>query len=157
MKHQIITAELLLVITMLTGISKYAGAQNGNLQNIYNHITEEGAPLDVLIHRTYGNKYRVIDIRKENGFVPAKVAGGTMPRYCILKDGVEVTGYVLLFYLINDQGRAEEPVVVRSTDERLNATVLGAVDTWRFAPPSVNGKNVWSTAAQEFEFGKRER
>ena len=122
---------------------------------VYNCITPEGASLDQLVHRSYETRFRIIDIASKDGFIPAKVSTGTLPEKALSEKGQDIAGYVLAFYLINDQGQVTDPIIVKSTDKQLNRTALKAMAEWRFIPATLRGKNVWSTAAQEFTFRKR--
>ena len=126
-----------------------------NCQTVYNHITAEGSNLDFMIHKLYNNQYTVIDIRNESEFKAAKVSEGSMPRDAVSKDGQELEGYVLIVYVITDAGKVIKPVVIKRTDKDLDEIALKAMEGWRFVPATLNGKPVWSTAAQEFIFKKK--
>jgi hypothetical protein len=45
-----------------------------------------------------------------------------------------------------------EPVVLKTTDERLNSIAMKAMEDWRFTPATLNGAAIATTAAQEFNF-----
>ncbi|MFI5331670.1 MAG: TonB family protein [Desulfobaccales bacterium] len=150
-----------LVVLALVGLAQVepgecAGSpkQPRRQQTVYNHTTTEGAPLDALVHKFYQTNFKIVDINGK-GFVSAKVSEGTTsPDKAITDTGEKLAGSVLVVYLITDQGRVIYPIVVESTDERLNPTALRAMEAWRFRPATLNGKAVWSAAAQEFIFEK---
>jgi len=123
-------------------------------QIVYNHTTAEGAHVDALVHKFYQTNFKIVDINGK-GFVPAKVSEGTtLPDKSTADNGQELAGSVLVVYLITDQGRVIYPIMVESTDERLNPTTLRTMEAWRFRPATLTGKAVWSAAAQEFIFKK---
>jgi TonB family protein len=123
-------------------------------QLVYNHTTVEGAHLDALVHKFYQTNFKIVDINGK-GYVPAKVSEGTtLPDKSTADNGQGLAGSVLVVYLITDQGRVIYPIIVESTDERLNPTALKAMEAWRFRPATLTGKVVWSAAAQEFIFKK---
>ncbi len=123
-------------------------------QTVYNHTTAEGAHLDALVHKYYQTNFKLVDINGQ-GFAPANVSEGTTsPDKAITDTGEKLAGSVLVVYLITDQGRVIYPIVVESTEARLNPTALRAMEAWRFRPATLNGKPVWSAAAQEFIFKK---
>ena len=123
-------------------------------QTVYNHTTTEGAPVDALVHQYYQTNFKIIDINGQ-GFVPAEASADTAcPDKAVTDTGEKLAGSVLVVYLITDQGRVIYPIVVESTDVRLNPTALRAMEAWRFRPATLNGKAVWSAAAQEFIFKK---
>ncbi len=152
---------LALVILALVGLARVepgegAGSpkQPKRQQTVYNHTTAAGARVDALVHQYYQTNFKVIDINGQ-GFVPVKAAvGTTLPDEARTDAGEKLVGSVLVVYLITDQGRVIYPIVVESTDERLNPTAMRAMEAWRFRPATLNGKAVWSAAAQEFVFKK---
>ncbi len=152
---------LALVVLALVGLAQVepgecAGSpkQPRRQQTVYNHTTAAGAHVDALVHQFYQTNFKIVDINGK-GFVPVKVSEGTtLPDKAITDTGEKLAGSVLVVYLITDQGRVIYPIVVESTDARLNPTALKAMEAWRFRPATFNGKAVWSAAAQEFIFKK---
>ena len=161
MKNQLSIQVFGLVVLALVGLAQVepgecAGSpkQTRRQQTVYNHTTAEGARLDALVHKFYQTNFRIVDISGK-GFVPVKASEDTtLPDTSITDTGEKLAGSVLVVYLITDQGRVIYPIVVESTDERLNPTALRAMEAWRFRPATLNGKAVWSAAAQEFKFKK---
>jgi hypothetical protein len=58
----------------------------------------------------------------------------------------------LVTYVVSAEGRVVSPVVLKTADERLNATAIKALEEWRFEPGILNGVAIATTAAQEFNF-----
>jgi TonB family protein len=61
-------------------------------------------------------------------------------------------GSVLVAYVITPDGQATDPVILKSSDERLDTFVIQAMEDWRFAPAKLNGATIATIAAQEFDF-----
>jgi TonB family protein len=161
MKNEMRIKVLSLVVLALVGFAAAESGQGANApkqprrqQTVYNHKTTEGAHVDELVHQYYQTNFKIIDINAP-GFVPAKVAEGTtLPDKARADNGQELAGSVLVVYLITDKGLVIYPIIVESTDERLNQTVLKAMEAWRFRPATLKGKAVWSAAGQKFIFKK---
>jgi outer membrane biosynthesis protein TonB len=161
MKNQLRIQVLGLVVLALVGLAQVepgectgSPKQPKRQQTVYNHTTPEGARVDALVHKFYQTNFKIVDINGP-GFVPVKAAEGTsLPDEARTDAGEKLAGSVLVVYLITDQGRVIYPIVVESTDVRLNPTALRAMEVWRFRPAILNGKAVWSAAAQEFVFKK---
>ena len=90
---------------------------------------------------------------------PAKPTGGNSPPELITrveapyrpaKAGTE--GTVTLGIVINEQGLAEDAVVVRSVDPGLDRSALETVKQWRFKPAMMNGEPVAAKRQVEFTF-----
>ena len=129
-----------------------AAAMAAEKPTVYNHIIGESSALDAHVRAALSPKFKIVDVRKSEGYVPAKVTAGRLPRIARTDAGEVLGGSVLLAYVVTVEGRVAEPVVLKSSDKRLNRFVTGAVDEWRFAPATLEGKAIASTAAQEFDF-----
>lgn len=119
---------------------------------VYNHITSAGAPLDQLIHQTFDAEFKVVDFSDLDGaYVPPQPKGASMPSPPLDEKGIPIEGQVIVFYIVTTEGRVMNPVVIRSSDPRLNARVVEAMVDWTFEPARVKGQVASTTAAQEFE------
>lgn len=140
-------------------LPKHPGAQTAadmpDKPIVRNHIARQASPLDEMIHKTYEAKFTVVDMRDPSNFVDPKPIAGGLPPSFKTATGEELKGYVLLAYVVSTEGRAIEPVILKSTDERLNPISLKAVEDWRFEPARLNGTAISTTAAQEFYFGEK--
>lgn len=121
---------------------------------VYNRITPESEARadDATLKGLYTDRFRFVDIAPRPGLVGAKVTGGSLPPRAFAVDGTELTGEVLLAFIVSPDGKVVEPRFVSISDERLRATVLAAVAAWRFEPATLDGKPVATLAAQEFSF-----
>ena len=93
-----------------------------------------------------------MDIRDETDYAPPKPVAGVLPRTASSKSGDPLSGYVLVAYLITAEGRAAEPRILKTTDERLNGVAIQAMSDWRFVPATLKNVPIPTTAVQEFNF-----
>jgi TonB family protein len=119
---------------------------------LYNHITEEGAAIDPLIRAAFTPKFTVVDVRDSADFVQPTAKAGDCPRIARTTAGEPLGGSVLVAYVITVEGHVANPVILKSADERLNSIATNAMESWRFAPATLKGVPVGTTAAQEFTF-----
>jgi TonB family protein len=112
-----------------------------------------GVVLDRQIKEAYGARYRVVDTRESEGYAEPVPVAGQMPTSPLIEPGHLLGGYVLVVYIVSDQGLVADPVVVTSSDRRLSQAALQAMAQWRFKPGTLKGAAVATTAAQEFSFG----
>ncbi len=137
---------------LLLGLSPSAGAQDKPL--VYNDMEGDGGvAIDRLIKDAYQARYTIVDTTAAAGYTEPVPVAGEMPKSPATESGQLLGGYVLVVYLVSDQGLVAEPVVLRSSDPRLSDAALRAMAQWRFKPGKLKGVPIATTAAQEFNFG----
>ena len=104
------------------------------------------------VNAALGQKYTIKEITDSPAYTDAKAISGSSPQSAKSDSGEELKGYVLIAYVVSAEGTAVDPVILKTTDERLNKIGLGAMTDWRFQPARLNGKAIPITAAQEFNF-----
>jgi TonB family protein len=119
---------------------------------VYDHITQGDTAVDQSINDILGIKYTIRPIKDSPAFVGAKVLSGRIPHTAQTDSGETLKGEVLLAYVITAEGRASDPAILKSSDGRLDAIVIQAMEAWRFAPAKLNGAPIATIAAQEFNF-----
>jgi hypothetical protein len=119
---------------------------------VYDHITKEGDAFDAAVNAALEKKYTIKEITDSPDYTDAKAISGSAPQSAKSDSGEDLKGYVLIAYVVSAEGTAVDPVVLKTTDERLNKTALGAMADWRFQPARLNGNAIPITAAQEFNF-----
>jgi TonB family protein len=119
---------------------------------VFNNTSNPDDPLDRAVRQAYSEQFTVTDTNVADGFVPPRPTAGQLPRYARSPEGETLEGYVLVAYIITADGKAVEPRILKSTDERLNVTATKTLEGWKFVPASHKGTAVPSTAAQEFRF-----
>lgn len=120
---------------------------------IYNHILEPGAAMDRLVHQAYDATFQVVDFRDgDHVYIPSQLMAGRPPNAPVDASGKVIEGKVDVFFIITAAGRVESPVVISSSDPRLNGAVLEALAYRVYKPARIDGWNVAMTAGEEFTF-----
>jgi hypothetical protein len=119
---------------------------------IYNHVNNESTAIDPLVNAALAPKYTIVDIRDDAGYAQPKFTAGHLPRTAKTEAGKPLGGYVLIAYVVSMEGRVASPVVLKTTDERLNSIATKAMEDWRFTPATLNETVIATTSAQEFNF-----
>lgn len=119
---------------------------------VYNKADGGDTPLDRAIKKFYADKFTIEDATIASGYASPKPTAGGLPQIALNDAGEPLAGYVLIAYIVTEDGLASDPVVLNSSNEELNHTALDAMKEWRFVPGSIKGKPVRTTAAQEFVF-----
>ena len=149
------SASILTALTLGTiSVAAQEAPAPSEKPTIYNHVTKEGSPYDQAVRDAYAAKYTVVDLADSPAYAqPKRIAGG-LPKVVRTDFGEGLSGYVLVAYVITTDGRAIEPFVLKSTDERLNSTTFKAIENWRFQPAKLHAVPISTIAAQEFTFKK---
>jgi TonB family protein len=120
---------------------------------VFNHITQAGAAFDRLVHQTYDAEFKVVDFTDLDGvYIPPQPVVGPKPAPPVDEKGAPIEGKVVVFFIVTTEGRVAQPVIINSSDPRLNPGVLEAVAGWTFEPARVNGRQASTTAGEEFDF-----
>jgi len=119
---------------------------------VYNHTEKAGSPYDKAVREAYTAKFTITDLPDSPEFTPPKTLAGHIPTRALDEIGRPLQGKVLLAYIVTADGHVVNPIVLKSSDERLNATALKALEEWRFEPARLGGTAIAITAAQEFSF-----
>jgi len=138
-----------LIFSLITNTALACAADK---PTIYNFATDESAEIDREVRKLLSPKFTVVDIRDATKYVQPKSTAGTLPHTALAESGKQLGGCVLVAYIVTIEGRAAEPHILKSTDQRLNSIALRAMDEWCFTPATLNGVTIASTAAQEFNF-----
>jgi TonB family protein len=110
--------------------------------------------MDRLAHQQYEAEFKVVDFRDQDGtYAPPGLKYNPPPKAPAGNTGAPITGKVVVFFIITAEGRVVKPVIITSTDRRLNQEVLGALAQWTFEPARVNGQAVAVIGGHEFDSG----
>jgi TonB family protein len=121
---------------------------------VYNHIAGAATDMDRLAHQTYETDFKVVDIRSQDGaYSPPTLKMAPQPKAPGDISGKPITGTVVVFFIVTAEGKVAKPVIINSTDRRLNLRVLETLAQWTFEPAQLNGKSVASIGGQEFKIG----
>jgi len=83
---------------------------------------------------------------------PVRVLESVFPKYPVKARANEIEGVVIVEITINTDGNVARVRVLQSPDDLLSAASIEAVEQWRFAPMTRNGKPVELKVIQEFPF-----
>lgn len=120
---------------------------------VFNHITQAGARFDRLVHQTYDTEFKVVDFSDLDGvYVPPQLVFGPRPAAPVDEKGAPIEGTVVVFFIVTTEGGVAKPVIINSSDPRLNPGVLETLAGWEFEPARVNGRQASTTAGEEFDF-----
>ena len=139
-------------LTLLALLASAAISGAADKPTIYNHINGESAAIDPLVNAALAPKFTIVDIRDSTDYVQPKLAAGRLPRVARTPKGEPLGGYVLVAYVVTAEGRVAAPVVLKTADERLDSIATKAMEEWRFAPATLKGVAIATTAAQQFNF-----
>lgn len=129
-----------------------AFAQGPGKPDVYRHGSgEQPTGLDKMVLDAYSARFNIVHI-EGGGYEPPRPLSGRIAAEAISPSGEALTGYVLMAFLVTAEGRAAEPVVLKSTDRRLNPYAIRSVTLWRFKPATYRGRAITTMAAQEFNF-----
>jgi TonB family protein len=142
------------LVLLLLGIAPALRAQVIQKPIVYNNLEGDGSQeLDRSIKQAYSPRYTIVDTRASDGYVEPSPTAGSMPGTIQDEKGVVLAGYVLVAYIVGTDGKVADPVVLKTSDSRLEKAALDVMGHWRFTPGKVGGESVATTAAQEFTFG----
>ena len=120
---------------------------------VFNHVTQAGAAFDSLVHQTYDAEFKVVDFSDLDGvYISPRLVFGPKLEAPVDEKGAPIEGKVVVFFIITTEGRVTKPVIINSSDPRLNPGVLQGLAGWGFEPARVNGRQAITTAGQEFDF-----
>jgi len=122
---------------------------------VYNRVSRGTTDLDSIVDQVYGGKYEVRPIQEDDrDYVPASVATGRLPSVVLDDKGAPIRGYALLLYVIKNDGVTVDPIVVKSTDPRIDGPAKAAILRARFKPATWKGKPIAIVAGQEFVYDR---
>jgi TonB family protein len=141
------------ILTLLALFACAAISGAAEKPTVYNQVSGESTPMDAVVNGALASKFTIVDIRESTtGYAQPKATAGRLPRVVRTAAGESLGGYVLVAFVVTAEGRAGSPIVIKTTDERLNATATKAMEDWRFEPAKLKGAAIATTAAQEFNF-----
>jgi TonB family protein len=118
----------------------------------YNHVNPEHAALDERVKAALAPSFTIVDIADSTDYVQPKAKAGRLPCLASTPDGEPLGGAVLVAYVVSTEGLVISPIVLETTDERLDSVALKAMEEWRFEPATLKGAAIATTAAQPFTF-----
>ena len=128
------------------------GASAAGKPILYNYVGERARTEgEAHMKAVYGGKFKIVDFGDERSYIPAKITHRVTPEP-VVEFGQAVKGHVLVVFVVTADGRVKEPLVLRSTNRKLNQPVLDTVVRWRCTPARLRGVAVPTTLGQDFDF-----
>lgn len=143
------------VTSLYVTVCSAGHARTSEKPKVYNYVGP-GADLagDSEMKAIFGKKYAIVDLVNKKGYVASKPTTRVSPKP-LMENGHALEGSVRVALIVNAQGQVREPVVISSTNRKLNETVLNAIRQWRGTPARLNGVAVPMVYSQDFTFTRR--
>ncbi|NND96552.1 MAG: hypothetical protein HKN47_04385 [Pirellulaceae bacterium] len=116
------------------------------------NATEEHDEIERKTRAVFSSDFTIVDVANDTNYVDPELIAGGLPKTALSDSGQQLEGSVWVAYVVTTDGRAVEPRVLETTDQRLNTTAFNALNKWRFAPAKFNGVAVQTAAATPFSF-----
>ena len=102
------------------------------------------------IRQAFGDRFTITPVGSREDFVPAKVPSPTHHPY------IRNVGRVTLAAVADVDGRLRDPIVVESTNPRLNLMLRNSMKNWRCVPARLGGAPVPSVVTRTVEIKFRQ-
>ncbi len=108
--------------------------------------------IDKTVNAALADKYQIQPLQDSPDYSAPQAVSGSLPDTAKSTTGEKLSGYLMVGYVVSTAGLADDPVVLKTTDPRLNQTALSAMAGWHFKPAKLKGVPISTTAAQDFYF-----
>ena len=99
----------------------------------------------------YESHYDIKMLGESPDYVQSRLVSGSRPRANDAK-GKAIRGFVLLGYVVTESGRGERPVILKSTESRLDGPARQLLATFQFKPATWTGAAIRSAAVTPLYF-----
>ena len=121
---------------------------------LYNFVNDAGADGERILQQSYGPRYTIVPATRASGIVPPKLTLQTYPLYGRVPGG---PGDAIVAFIVGPNGRVKDPVVVYSTQPRINRMVREMVSKWLWKPAQLNGAAVPAIVSHRVGFSRATR
>ena len=149
----------LLLSSILIVVSVVRGQPPGTNEKplVYNNVTGGSDAIDRDAKKAYAGKFRFIDVRQKDGFVPGGLKG-LYTSQIRFRDPrsmrqSQVPGKVIYTFIVTPDGQVLDPRILHSTDERVSKYLIEKISTERYLPARFRGAPVYSLHGDEWKFG----
>jgi TonB family protein len=118
---------------------------------VYNYVGKGPEHTDEPGLKPFYERYNVVNFTDDHGYTRSKCTRPLMPRP-LWNGGFYAKGFVSVAFIVTSTGRVIEPVVLHSTNSKLDETVLETISRWRGTPARLNGLPIAILLYQEFTF-----
>jgi TonB family protein len=144
---------LLGLLTLAASARAQQSTATASKPTLYNPVEKGGSRWDPVVRRAYAVHFKVID-RPGTQFTLPTPKSRALPRP-IYASGQLITGDCLLAFVVTADGHAVDPIILESSDRRLNSSVLAVIRDWRFTPARLDGSPVAIIFGAPVKFQKR--
>ena len=109
---------------------------------VYADLPAEKAAALPSVQQAFARRFTITPVSGRDKFVPAKITRQTVHPY------LRNVGRVTLMAVADVDGRLRDPVVVESTNPRLNLVMQNSVKNWRCVPARLSGARVRSVVTK---------
>lgn len=110
---------------------------------VYNAVTKHSDPAaETMAKEKYSGRFQIIDLTDTKSFSDPKCVDCQLMQRPRDGSGDVVAGKVLVTWVVSSGGRVLDPVVLESSDARLNEVTLSQIKAFRFNPAQLNGTPV---------------
>jgi hypothetical protein len=102
------------------------------------------------IRQAFGDRVAITPVGERQAFVPAQVTSQRVHPY------IREVGRVTLAAVADVDGRLRDPVIVESTNPRLNRMMQNSMKGWRCIPARLSGAPVPSVVTKTVEVKRRQ-
>ena len=129
------SAAVLLIICAVTALTMTVAAAETK-PTVYSALASADEPTARNVEEVFRDRFTIASVSDKEQFVPATVTKRTLPPY------IRYVGRVTVAYVAGVDGLARHPVVLESTNPRLNLMLRETVKNWRCVPARLNGTPV---------------
>lgn len=118
---------------------------------VYNLVTKHSdSSAETAAKEKYSGRFQIIDLTDTKSFSDPKCIHCQLPRRPRDGSGKVVEGKILVTWVVSAGGHVLDPIVLESSDQRLNEVTLDEIKSFRFSPARLNGTPVAALMGHRF-------
>lgn len=118
---------------------------------LYSYVAAGGAEGERLLKEAYGARYTIVPARNASGLISPKLTSQTYPPYGRVPGG---NGKVVVAFIAAPNGHVKDPVILHSTNPRVNRMVREMVGKRLCKPTQLNGAPMATIVSQNMGFSR---
>ncbi len=125
--------------------------KEGRKPTVYNYVGKGPEQTVEPGLKPFYERFNVVNFTDDHGYTRSKCTKRLIPRP-VSDFGRYAKGFVSVGFIVTSNGRVIEPVVLRSTNRKLDNTVLETISQWRGTPALLKGVPIAILLYQDFKF-----
>ncbi len=146
-----VTHPLVVFLVALCIAATSLHGKEGPKPTVYNYVGKEPERSVEPGLKPFYERFNVVNFTDDHGYTRSRCTNRLIPRP-VIDGGHSTKGSVSVAFIVTSAGRVIEPVVFRSTNRKLDKTVLDTISQWRGTPALLNGRPVAILLYQDFTF-----